>query len=70
MVRQQVTISAPIDAGLIYLRGVQVNGSPYAYDNTITEDFMREHRGRNTADVFRYDDSAQDSAKRWVKVQP
>jgi len=27
MVRQQVTISAPIDAGLIYLRGVQVNGT-------------------------------------------
>ena len=26
MVRQQATISAPIDAGLIYLRGVQVNG--------------------------------------------
>src|SRR5215813_7845582 len=29
MVRQQVTISAPIDAGLIYLRGVQVNGGPH-----------------------------------------
>jgi outer membrane protein assembly factor BamB len=27
MIRQQVTISAPIDAGLIYLRGVQVNGA-------------------------------------------
>ena len=27
MVRQQVTISAPVDAGLIYLRGVQVNGA-------------------------------------------
>ena len=27
MVRQQATISAPIDAGLIYLRGVQVNGA-------------------------------------------
>src|SRR5690349_10666232 len=27
-------------------RGVQVNGSPYGYDNTITEDFLREHRGR------------------------
>src|SRR5262245_7430275 len=27
MVRKQVTISAPIDAGLIYLRGVQVNGA-------------------------------------------
>src|SRR5947207_6231733 len=29
MVRQQVAISAPIDAGLIYLRGVQVNGAPH-----------------------------------------
>src|SRR5215469_5965331 len=29
MVRQQVTISAPIDAGLIYLRGVQVNGGSH-----------------------------------------
>jgi outer membrane protein assembly factor BamB len=29
MVRQQVTISGPIDAGLIYLRGVQVNGAPH-----------------------------------------
>jgi outer membrane protein assembly factor BamB len=29
MVRQQVTISAPIDAGLIYLRGVQVNGASH-----------------------------------------
>ena len=27
MVRHQVTISAPIDAGLIYLKGVQVNGA-------------------------------------------
>src|SRR5262252_7924092 len=27
MTRQQVTISAPIDAGLIYLRGVQANGA-------------------------------------------
>src|SRR5215510_12081046 len=27
MIRQQVTVSAPIDAGLIYLRGVQVNGA-------------------------------------------
>ncbi|MEJ0005476.1 MAG: PQQ-binding-like beta-propeller repeat protein [Steroidobacteraceae bacterium] len=27
MVRQQVTISAPIDAGLIYLSGVKVNGA-------------------------------------------
>jgi outer membrane protein assembly factor BamB len=29
MVRQQVTISAPIDAGLIYLRGVQINGAAH-----------------------------------------
>lgn len=29
MVRQQVTISAPIDAGLIYLKGVQVNGASH-----------------------------------------
>ena len=29
MVRQQVTISAPIDAGLIYLKGVKVNGAPH-----------------------------------------
>ncbi len=29
MVRQQVTISAPIDAGLIYLRGVQINGASH-----------------------------------------
>jgi predicted TIM-barrel fold metal-dependent hydrolase len=27
-------------------RGVQVNGSPYGFDNSITEDFLREHRGR------------------------
>jgi outer membrane protein assembly factor BamB len=29
MVRQQVMISAPIDAGLIYLKGVQVNGASH-----------------------------------------
>src|SRR5436190_6629612 len=29
MVRQQVTISGPIDAGLIYLKGVQVNGASH-----------------------------------------
>jgi hypothetical protein len=29
MVRQQVMISAPIDAGLIYLRGAQVNGAAH-----------------------------------------
>lgn len=27
-------------------RGVQVHGSPYGFDNSITEDFLREHRGR------------------------
>ena len=27
-------------------RGVQVNGSPYGYDNSISADFMREHPGR------------------------
>ena len=26
--------------------GVQVHGSPYGFDNSITEDFLREHRGR------------------------
>jgi hypothetical protein len=25
---------------------VQVNGSPYGFDNSITEDFLHEHRGR------------------------
>src|SRR4051812_16040682 len=29
MVRQQVMISGPIDAGLIYLRAVQINGAPH-----------------------------------------
>jgi len=29
MVRMQVTVSAPIDAGLIYLKGVQVNGASH-----------------------------------------
>jgi predicted TIM-barrel fold metal-dependent hydrolase len=27
-------------------RGVQVNATPYGFDNTITEDFLREHPGR------------------------
>jgi predicted TIM-barrel fold metal-dependent hydrolase len=27
-------------------RGVQVNGSPYGFDNSITADFLNEHRGR------------------------
>ncbi|HZE60805.1 MAG TPA: amidohydrolase family protein [Burkholderiales bacterium] len=35
-----------LHAALGIERGVQVNGSPYAYNNTITEDFLREHRGR------------------------
>jgi predicted TIM-barrel fold metal-dependent hydrolase len=26
--------------------GVQVHGSPYGFDNSITEDFLKEHRGR------------------------
>jgi 2-pyrone-4,6-dicarboxylate lactonase len=30
-------------------RGVQVHGSPYGYDNSITEDFLNEHRGRFAA---------------------
>jgi len=35
-----------LHASLGVERGVQVNGSPYGYDNSITADFMREHRGR------------------------
>jgi predicted TIM-barrel fold metal-dependent hydrolase len=27
-------------------RGVQVHGSPYGFDNSITEDFLKEHAGR------------------------
>lgn len=27
-------------------RGVQVNGSPYAFNNQITEDFLKDHKGR------------------------
>ena len=27
-------------------RGVQVHGSPYGFDNSITLDFLQEHRGR------------------------
>jgi 2-pyrone-4,6-dicarboxylate lactonase len=30
-------------------RGVQVHGSPYGFDNSITEDFIKEHRGRFVA---------------------
>ena len=35
-----------LHASLGVARGVQVNGSPYGYDNTITADFLREHPGR------------------------
>ena len=27
-------------------RGVQVHGSPYGFDNSITEDFLKDHAGR------------------------
>jgi predicted TIM-barrel fold metal-dependent hydrolase len=29
--------------------GVQVHGSPYGFDNSITEDFIKQHRGRFVA---------------------
>ena len=35
-----------LHAALGVARGVQVNGSPYGFDNSITEDFLREHAGR------------------------
>jgi 2-pyrone-4,6-dicarboxylate lactonase len=35
-----------LHASLGVERGVQVNGSPYAYDNSLTEDFLREHPRR------------------------
>jgi predicted TIM-barrel fold metal-dependent hydrolase len=35
-----------LHAALGVARGVQVHGSPYGFDNTITEDFLREHPGR------------------------
>jgi 2-pyrone-4,6-dicarboxylate lactonase len=35
-----------LHAALGVERGVQVNGSPYGYDNSITEDFLREHPRR------------------------
>ena len=35
-----------LHASLGVERGVQVNGSPYAFDNRITADFLKEHRGR------------------------
>jgi len=35
-----------LHAALGVARGVQVHGSPYGFDNSITEDFLRPHRGR------------------------
>ena len=35
-----------LHAALGVERGVQVHGSPYGFDNSITEDFLGEHRGR------------------------
>ena len=35
-----------LHASLGVARGVQVHGSPYGFDNSITEDFLREHPGR------------------------
>ena len=35
-----------LHAALGVERGVQVHGSPYGFDNSITEDFLREHKGR------------------------
>jgi len=35
-----------LHASLGIARGVQVNGSPYGFDNSITLDFLAEHRGR------------------------
>src|SRR5258706_12275585 len=35
-----------LHAALGVARGVQVHGSPYGFDNSITEDFLKEHRGR------------------------
>jgi len=35
-----------LHAALGVARGVQVHGSPYGFDNSITEDFLREYRGR------------------------
>jgi len=35
-----------LHASLGVERGVQVNATPYGFDNTITEDFLREHPGR------------------------
>ena len=35
-----------LHAALGVARGVQVHGSPYGFDNSITEDFLQEYRGR------------------------
>jgi len=35
-----------LHAALGVERGVQVHGSPYGFDNTITEDFLNQYRGR------------------------
>lgn len=35
-----------LHASLGVARGVQVHGTPYGFDNSITFDFLREHRGR------------------------
>ena len=35
-----------LHASLGVARGVQVHGSPYGFDNSITADFLAEHRGR------------------------
>ena len=35
-----------LHAALGVERGVQVHGSPYGFDNSITENFLEEHRGR------------------------
>ena len=35
-----------LHAALGVARGVQVHGSPYGFDNSITLDFLQEHRGR------------------------
>jgi len=35
-----------LHAALGVARGVQVHGSPYGFDNSITEDFLQEHPGR------------------------
>jgi len=38
-----------LHAALGVERGVQVHGSPYGFDNSITEDFLKEHKGRFVA---------------------